>query len=115
MSQVIVADNWSLQDVSHLLNSGIDAEEIGQFIVINKETKSHDYKDVPRAVIAIEALFDLMTDFVLRDEIRVDEAYIGAWSKTDGPLAEAVEKGVVKPFRFLGQPQELNSARVLSL
>jgi hypothetical protein len=38
MSQVIVADNWSLQDVSHLLsNSGIDAEEIGQFIVINKE------------------------------------------------------------------------------
>jgi hypothetical protein len=111
MSQVIVADNWSLQDVSHLLNSGIDAEEIGQFIVINKETKSHDYKDVPRAVIAIEALFDLMTDFVLRDEIWVDEAFIGTWSKTDGPLTEAVEQGVVKPFRFLGQPQELNSAR----
>lgn len=111
MSQIIVADNWSLQDISHLLSGGIDAEEDGQFIVINKEAKSHSYKNVPRAVIAFEALFDLMTDFVLRDEIWVDEEYIGAWSKSDGPLMEAVEKGIVKPFRFLGQPQELSPAR----
>lgn len=111
MSQITVADNWSLQDVSHLLSEGIDAEEIGQFIVVNKEAQSHDYKDVPWAVIAIEALFDLMTDIVLRDEIRVDEEFIDAWAEADGPLTAAVEQGIVKPFRFLGQPQELVSPR----
>ena len=111
MSQVSIADNWSLQDISQLLVEGIDEKEEGQFIVINKDAKTHDYKNLPRASIAFEALFDLMTDFVLRDEIWVDEDYIGAWSKSDGPLREAIDKAIVKPFRFLGQPQELNSAR----
>jgi hypothetical protein len=111
MTQITVADNWSLQDLSYFLSEGIDAEEIGQFIVVDKEAKSHDYKDVPRAVIAIEALFDFMADIVLRDEIRVDEAYIDAWSEADGPLTDVVKQGVVKPFRFLGQPQELVSPR----
>jgi hypothetical protein len=111
MSQTTISDNWSLQDVSHLLSEGIDARGIGQFIVVDKAANSHDYKDVPQAVIAIEALFDLLTDIVLRDEIRVDEAFIDAWAEADGPLVVAVQQGIVKSFRFLGQPQELVSPR----
>jgi hypothetical protein len=41
----------------------------------------------------------------------VDEAFIDAWAEADGPLVVAVQQGIVKSFRFLGQPQELVSPR----
>lgn len=60
MSQSVISDNWSLQNVSELLTNGIDSD-IGHVITPNTETDSHGYEEIPSAVIAIEALFDLIT------------------------------------------------------
>lgn len=68
MSQSIISDNWSLQNISELLIDGIDPSN-AHFVIPNSATDSHEYKIVPMAVIAFEALFDLITDIILRNQI----------------------------------------------
>ncbi len=65
---------------------------------------------MPHAVFAFEALFDFLTDIVLRDEIWVDSSFTDTWEHF-GVLDELVKSGVVKAFNFLGQPQELITPR----
>ncbi len=105
MTSVVVADNWSLQEVSSLIKGGIDRGE-SSFIVIDEKINSHHYENMPHAVFAFEALFDFLTDIVLRDEIWVDSSFTNTWEHF-GVLDELVKSGVVKAFNFLGQPQEL--------
>lgn len=109
MTSVVVADNWSLQEVSSLLKYGIDKSD-GSVIVIDSKSNTHRYEDVPHAALAFEALFDLVTDIVLRDEIWIDSKFSDAWEDF-GILDSAVLSGVIKRFDFLGQAQELVSPR----
>lgn len=110
VSQSVISDNWSLQDISELLIDGIDSG-IGHVITPDIETDSHAYDDIPSAVIAIEALFDLITDVILRDQILVDENFAGAWLKEGGALNVLAEESVVRTFPFLGDPAQLVGPR----
>lgn len=110
MSQSVISDNWSLQSISELLIDGIDPG-VGHFINPNIETDSHEYKEASSAAIAIEALFDLITDVILRDQILVDENFSDAWRNKNGPLNKLAEQSVVQTFPFLRDPALLNSPR----
>jgi hypothetical protein len=110
VSQSIISDNWSLQNISELLVDGINSE-VAYFIIPNIKTDSHEYKEAPWAVVAIEALFDLITDIILRDQIIVDEKFAHVWLKDNGPLNKLAEKSIVRTFPFLRDPQQLAGPR----
>ncbi|MFQ6403740.1 hypothetical protein ACIDE9_03175 [Methylophilus sp. 'Pure River'] len=110
MSQSVISDNWSLQNISELLLNGIDAE-VTHFITPSSETDSHQYEEVPSAVVAIEAMFDLITDIILRDQILVEEEFASVWLDENGPLKNLAEQSVIKAFPFLGDPELLIGPR----
>jgi len=110
MSQSVISDNWSLQNISELLIDGIDPS-VSHFISLNTETDSHEYEETSSAAIAIEALFDLITDVILRDQILVDEKFSGAWFNKSGPLNRFAEQSVVRTFPFLHDPAVLDGPR----
>lgn len=110
MSQSIISDNWALQDVSELLVSGMSDEE-GSIVRIDRENDSYKYIDLPRAVLQTEALFDLITDIILRDQIIVEEKFTYAWNQDGSPLDRALKAGVIKPFPFLIDPKKLIEPR----
>lgn len=110
MSQSVIVDNWSLQNISELLIDGIDPG-VAHFITPNTETDSHEYEETPSAAIQIEALFDLITDVILRDQLLVDEKFAGAWLDKDGPLNRLAEQSVVRAFPFLREPRQLAGPR----
>ncbi|ELA9392410.1 hypothetical protein QTV37_004980, partial [Vibrio parahaemolyticus] len=78
MSQSVISDNWSLQYIGGLLTGGIDESE-SHYIAIDKENDRYSYEDSLSAIINTEALFDLLTDIILRDQILVEENFISAW------------------------------------
>lgn len=110
MSQSVISDNWSLQNISGLLLRGVDPD-MGHVVTPKVETDSHRYDEIPAAVIAIEALFDLLTDVILRDQILVDEKFASAWLKDGGPLNVLTKESVVRAFPFLDDPSRLVGPR----
>lgn len=108
MSQGIVSDNWSLQDISGLFTHGLD-DDVSHEIII--ENNQHYYKEISYAPIQTEALFDFLSDLVLRDEVLVDQQYEHAWSKTHSPLLRARDVGVVRSYPFLNEPAKLTGPR----
>ncbi|WP_219602430.1 hypothetical protein, partial [Vibrio parahaemolyticus] len=63
------------------------------------------------AIINTEALFDLLTDIILRDQILVEENFISAWNCEGNPFQEAVSKGVIRPYPFLVDYKRLQGPR----
>jgi hypothetical protein len=108
MAQGVVADNWSLQDISTLLTEGLEVDTAGEIIL---ENNVHSYKPVLSAIIQTEALFDFLTDLLLRDEILVEEKFTSAWELIDSPILEAKELGVVRPYPFLAEPEKIAGPR----
>lgn len=106
----VVADNWSLQVVAQALSDGLELGE-ASLLEVDKEAGSHGYRNVPAGAIAIEAIFDLISDVVLREQIWVDEKFHQAWKGKNTSLEQLLGEKVVVPFRFLGQPQELDEPR----
>ncbi len=105
-----IVDNWSLQVVAQALSEGLELGE-ASLLEVDKDAGSHGYRNVPAGAIAIEAIFDLIADVVLREQIWVDEDFHQAWKGKDSSLEQLLGERVVVPFRFLGQPQELDEPR----
>lgn len=97
MSQSVLADNWSLQDVAILLNKGLPTEE-AQTLVLTGD--SHGTATLPEAITALEGLFDFLTDIVLRDQILVDKSFTYAWD-SHGTYADLLQSQIIKPYGFL--------------
>ncbi len=108
MAQGIVSDNWSLQDITGLLVEGMSNDETHEIQILDQE---FIYKPISHAAIQTEALFDFLTDIVLRDEILVDQEFDFVWQKPNNPLLKAKEMGIVRSFPFLNEPEKLNSPR----
>lgn len=108
MAQGIVADNWSLQDISSLLVDGLEHDCAGQIIL---SEGGHFYAPISSAIIQTEALFDFITDLILRDEILVDEKFAYSWDQTSSPLLEAKNLGVVRSYPFLSEPGKIAGPR----
>jgi len=104
MAQGVVSDNWSLQDISSLLVSGMDDSSADEIIV---KDKIHSYNPISFASVQTEALFDFITDLVLRDEILVEERFTHAWTASHSPILKAKELGVVRSYPFLNEPEKL--------
>lgn len=108
MANGVIGDNWSLQDISSLFMNGFE-EELASEVVVSD--KVHSYKPVSYAAIQTEALFDLITDLILRDEILVDKEYISAWNEERSPILQASELGVIRDFSFLDDYKKLEGPR----
>ncbi|MGF1903432.1 hypothetical protein [Aliivibrio sifiae] len=108
MAQGVVSDNWSLQDISSLFSEGMDNSSADEIVVENKQ---HSYKSIYYASIQTEALFDFLTDLVLRDEILVEQKFEHAWVNTSSSILKAKELGVVRSYPFLNEPQKLVEPR----
>lgn len=63
------------------------------------------------AIIQTEALFDFLTDLLLRDEILVDEEFTYSWEKINSPILKAKQVGVVKSYPFLSEPEKISGPR----
>lgn len=109
MGQRVIADNWSLQAVSGLLSQGLDPEDNAGIAPLTDPDKPAS--PVPQAVVDIEALFDLLTDVVLRDQILVDDQFHDAWFGQDEPLGELARRSIVRPHGFLDHPERLEAPR----
>lgn len=108
MAQGVVADNWSLQDISTLFNEGFEQDQAGELVLSNE---SHSYIPVSSAVIQTEALFDFVTDLVLRDEILVEETFTSAWEKINSPILKAKNLGVISAYPFSADSEQIADAR----
>ena len=108
MAQGVVADNWSLQDISALFTDGMDASKSDEIIV---KDNIHSYTPVLYASLQTEALFDFLTDLVLRDEILVEEKFEHSWLNTNSPILKAKDLGVVRSYPFLKEPYKLVAPR----
>lgn len=108
MAQGVVADNWSLQDISSLFSLGLEHDFSGQVLLSGEE---HYYAPISSAIIQTEALFDFIADLILRDEILVEEKFSYSWDQVSSPLLEAKNLGVVRPYPFLSEPGKIAGPR----
>ena len=108
MAQGVVADNWSLQDISTLFNEGLEHDHAGELVLSNDH---HSYVPVSSAVIQTEALFDFITDLILRDEILVEEQFTSSWEKINSPILLAKNLGVINPYPFSADSEQIADAR----
>lgn len=109
MGQRVIADNWSLQAVTELLTHGLDPEDNPGIAPLTDPGTPQTA--IPQAVIDIEALFDLLTDVVLRDQILVDDQFHDAWFGQSEPLGELARRSIVRPHSFLEHPERLEKPR----
>lgn len=98
MAQGVVADNWSLQDISTLFNEGLEHDHAVELVLSNDH---HSYVPVSSAVIQTEALFDFITDLILRDEVLVEEQFTSSWERINCPILLAKNVGVISPYLTL--------------
>ncbi|WP_340648248.1 hypothetical protein [Pseudoxanthomonas winnipegensis] len=68
-------------------------------------------KAIPQAAIDFEALFDLLTDVVLRDQILVDDRFHDAWLGPGDALSELARRSIVRRHGFLEHPERLEAPR----
>lgn len=108
MAQGVVADNWSLQEISTLFQNGLEADDAGEIVL---ENGAHSYKAISSATIQTEALFDFLVDLILRDEILVEENFTHTWEKFQSPILEAKALGIVKAYPFLSEPEKIAGPR----
>lgn len=104
----VVADNWSLQDITSLFLEGLRSDVADEIVIADGE---HFYNSVSGAVIQTEALFDFLTDIMLRDEILIDDKYTYTWEEDNNPILEVKKSGVLRAFPFLSAPEKLEGPR----
>lgn len=109
MGQRAIADNWSLQAVSELLTRGLDSDDNPGIAPLTDPDQPPAV--FPQAAIDIEALFDLLTDVVLRDQILVDDQFHDVWFGQGEPLCELARRSIVRPHGFLEHPERLEAPR----
>lgn len=111
MSQSVLADNWSLQDVEKLLTEGLPTDEAATLVLTGDR---HGTASIPAAITAIEGLFDLLTDIVLRDQILVDKNFTYAWDE-NGTYSDLLQGQIVKPYGFLDYRDHFSDTRAVIL
>lgn len=108
MSCSVIVDNWSLQHIVELLTSGLSGDDAH---VIRVSSDGHRYEPLSEGVIQTEALFDLLTEIVLRDEITVDSAFTGTWDGSENPLRELGAAGILRRVPFLDLESRFSDLR----
>ena len=102
MSSTTIIDNWSLQHVDQLLVDGASGDDVS---VIGISGDEHRYDDIPEAIVQTEALFELLTQIVLKDEVLVDAKFTNTWDAQETPLLDLYRAKTVRPVPFTDQEQ----------
>lgn len=110
MSQSIISDNWSLQNISEMFKVGLDNDNT-HYIHIDSENNEFSYKEIPSAIVTIEAFFDFITDIILRDQILVESDFVHAWKRFDSPVNIVAESGVIREYPFSVDYKRLEEPR----
>jgi len=110
MGGSLIADNWSLQNIAELFATGVD-DSSAAAISVNKSADAHVYEPLPRAAISFEALFDFITDIILRDQLLVDQRFTSTWTGLDTDLRKLADANVIRPLEFLAQADKLAGPR----
>lgn len=110
MGNNIISDNWSLQNINELLLNGLSSDKVF-FVKVNKKQKIHHWQEIEKAIVDIEALFDFITDIILRNQIIVDEEFTKAWKKPKSPLIKVTDANVIRPYPFLDSAKKLEAPR----
>ncbi|WP_282253952.1 hypothetical protein [Stenotrophomonas sp. PS02299] len=109
MGQAVIADNWSLQIVAELLTDGLDRDQC-QLLQVTSDGAPR-LTSAPAAAIALECLFDLLTDLVLRDQILVEAAHMDTWQRAGHVFAPATRQGALRGYDFQPRDPELGAVR----
>ncbi|CAN7318105.1 hypothetical protein LJR143_001553 [Pseudoxanthomonas sp. LjRoot143] len=109
MGQAVIADNWSLQMVAELLTDGLDPNQC-QLLQVTADGAPR-LTSAPAAAIALECLFDLLTDLVLRDQILVEAAHVDTWKRAGHVFAPATRQGALRGYDFQPRDPELGAVR----
>ena len=68
MPNLLMIDNWSLEEVCGLLLGGVSTRSIKE-IAFDKRKQRHRFRNIPESIIQFDALLQLLSDIVLRDEL----------------------------------------------
>jgi hypothetical protein len=108
MSSRIIIDNWSLQHVAELLGDGASRDKAS---VIGISGDTHSYDDISEGVVQTEALFELLTQIVLKDEILVDAKFTNSWDSQETPLLDLCRAKILRPVPFTDQESHFAELR----
>lgn len=108
MGQSVLADNWSLQDIAQLLDNGIP-DGTSSYLRAPNDAPHHELP-VASGIVALEALFDLLTDIVLRDQIIIDQAFAYVWNGSQ-VFSQLEQRHVLKQHPFLPKEEQIAGPR----
>lgn len=96
MSAII--DNWTLQNIGEFISEGFSRHDL---CVIEVGGNAHDETAISECIIQTEALFDVLTDIVLRETLVVDGEYAYTWESADSPIMILDQENLIrrKPFQ----------------
>lgn len=77
----VILDNWTFQTIGELFEGGLSQKHTKALVV---KGNKHAYEAARIADLQMKALVDLLTNIILRDEFKIDEGFVHAWS----PFAE---------------------------
>lgn len=77
MDNSVLLDNWSFQDIGDLFANGYDGDRAGLLVAT---PTGHDYEPVVHGELQIKALYDLLSNAVLRDTLRLDQQFTDHWA-----------------------------------
>lgn len=77
MNNGVLLDNWTFQDIGDLFVSGYDNDEVGVLVATER---THDFLPIKHGELQIQALYDLLTNVVLRDSLRLDRQFTDHWA-----------------------------------
>jgi hypothetical protein len=74
----LLLDNWTLQDVGHLLNNGFDRSSVPEIEFV-KGGQDFRYRSVDRDLVRLDCLLRLLGAIVFSDRLFVDEGFVYTW------------------------------------
>jgi hypothetical protein len=114
MGTALIVDNWTLQEVERLLESGISNEDAAE-IWISADRTSHRFDAVPQGLLQLDALLTFITNIVCFDSLRVDSRFTYTWQRDGGSLSPLEHMLVIESEDYQRLGDELNQVRELIL
>jgi len=110
MSTSLMIDNWTLQDVEHVLSSGIGTDTVGE-IRISEDRQRHSFEEMLEGVLQIDALLTLLTNLVCFEQLTVDARFLHTWQQGEAQLMPLASLGIVAPQDYAPFGDDLNLLR----
>jgi hypothetical protein len=98
VSGKLLVDNWTLQNAGELLH-GQRRGEMAQELAITESAEVVRYHEVPRDVVALACLCQVLEDVIFANHIVVDAAFTDRWSDLPA-LARLTEANLVEARAF---------------